>query len=120
MYVNGKMRHVKTIPRMEWVNSSMIYLIYCKNFCKCHNVPQQNNKIILLYFSVVDLCFVIGLLAMTFYDGRRKVPHSLFLICTSFIIFFYFCTTGDLNSGLARQALYHLSHCTSPFCFGYF
>jgi hypothetical protein len=28
------------------VNSSMINLIYCKNFCKCHNVPptQHNNK----------------------------------------------------------------------------
>jgi hypothetical protein len=23
----------------EGVNSTMIYLIYCKNFCKCHNVP---------------------------------------------------------------------------------
>jgi hypothetical protein len=23
------------------VNSTTIY---CKNFCKCHNVPQQNNK----------------------------------------------------------------------------
>jgi hypothetical protein len=29
---------------VEGVNSSMIYLIYCKNFCKCHNVPQHNNK----------------------------------------------------------------------------
>jgi hypothetical protein len=24
---------------VEGVNSSMIYLIYCKNFCKCHHVP---------------------------------------------------------------------------------
>jgi hypothetical protein len=24
------------------VNSSMIYLIYCKNFCKWHNVPQPS------------------------------------------------------------------------------
>jgi hypothetical protein len=37
----------------EWwrgVNSSMIYLIYCKNFCKCHNVPPPStiikNKVI--------------------------------------------------------------------------
>jgi hypothetical protein len=28
----------------EGVDSSMIYLIYCKNFCKCHNVLQHNNK----------------------------------------------------------------------------
>jgi hypothetical protein len=58
MYVNGKMRPVETtagrvgvgIKEKEnggrGVNSSMIYLIYCKNFCKCHNVPptQHNNK----------------------------------------------------------------------------
>jgi hypothetical protein len=43
---NGKMRLVETIPgmgggRKEYrkvmgVNSVMIY---CKNFCKCHNIP---------------------------------------------------------------------------------
>jgi hypothetical protein len=29
------------------VNSSMIYLIYCRNFCKCHSIPhpiQHNNE----------------------------------------------------------------------------
>jgi hypothetical protein len=30
---------------MEGVNSNIIYLIYCKNFCKCHNVsPEQLKK----------------------------------------------------------------------------
>jgi hypothetical protein len=42
MYVNGKMRPVETIPGMgrreikendAGVNSSVIYSIYCKNFC---------------------------------------------------------------------------------------
>jgi hypothetical protein len=42
------MRCIETIPGMEGrgikendggVNSTMIYLIYCKNFCGCHNVP---------------------------------------------------------------------------------
>jgi hypothetical protein len=28
---------------MEGVNSSMIYLIYCKNFCKFHNVPPAQQ-----------------------------------------------------------------------------
>jgi hypothetical protein len=30
----------------EVMNSSMIYLIHCKNLCKCHNVPptHHNNK----------------------------------------------------------------------------
>jgi hypothetical protein len=48
MYVNRKMRLVETVlgigggkkrRRMERMNSGMIY---CKNFCKCHNVsPAQ-------------------------------------------------------------------------------
>jgi hypothetical protein len=52
MYVNGKWDLLKLFQ--EWgegikendggVNSSMIYLTYCKNFCKCHNIPQHNNK----------------------------------------------------------------------------
>jgi hypothetical protein len=44
MYENGKIRSVETIPGMGGggikndggVNSAMIY---CKDFCKCHNVP---------------------------------------------------------------------------------
>jgi hypothetical protein len=48
MYINGKMRPVETILGIGeggikenggGVNSSLIYLIYCQNFCKCHNVP---------------------------------------------------------------------------------
>jgi hypothetical protein len=49
MYVNGKMRPIKSIPVVKGgvikefdggVNSTMIY---CKNFYKCHNVFQYNN-----------------------------------------------------------------------------
>jgi hypothetical protein len=29
---------------VEGMNSSTIYLLYCKNFCKCHNVPPPSNK----------------------------------------------------------------------------
>jgi predicted adenine nucleotide alpha hydrolase (AANH) superfamily ATPase len=29
---------------MEEVNSNMIYLIYCKNFCGCHNVLHPTNN----------------------------------------------------------------------------
>jgi hypothetical protein len=29
---------------MEGLNSTMIYLIYFTNFCKCHNVSTHNNK----------------------------------------------------------------------------
>jgi hypothetical protein len=30
------------------VNSSMIYLIHCKNFCKCHKVPPPSTAIIII------------------------------------------------------------------------
>jgi hypothetical protein len=46
MYANGNMRPVETIPgmgergMMEGMNSSGIY---CKNFSKCHNVPQAQQ-----------------------------------------------------------------------------
>jgi hypothetical protein len=45
---------VETVPGMQMgeikesnggVNSSMIYLICCKNLCKCHNVPPPSTTI---------------------------------------------------------------------------
>jgi hypothetical protein len=54
MYVNGKMIPVETIPGMGGgrikengggVNSSMIYLIHYKNFCKCHNLSSPSTTI---------------------------------------------------------------------------
>jgi hypothetical protein len=51
MYINGKMIPVEIIPGMgikengEGVNSIMLYLIYSKNFCKCHNVPPPSTTI---------------------------------------------------------------------------
>jgi hypothetical protein len=52
MCANGKIEAVETIPGMGevekkenggGVNSSMIHLIYCKNFCKFHNVPPAQQ-----------------------------------------------------------------------------
>jgi hypothetical protein len=46
---------------MEGMNSSMIYLIHGKNFCKCHNVPPPSTtknklkiivKILLLLYRI--------------------------------------------------------------------
>jgi hypothetical protein len=48
MYINAKMIPAETVPGIrvggwkraeEGVNSSVIYLIHCKNLCKCYNVP---------------------------------------------------------------------------------
>jgi hypothetical protein len=51
MYVNAEMRPVETIPAMEGggravegMNSSMIYLMHCKNFCKSHHVPHPAKQ----------------------------------------------------------------------------
>jgi hypothetical protein len=51
MYVNAEMIPIETIPVMgggikendDEVNSRMIYLKHCMNFCKCHNVPSYST-----------------------------------------------------------------------------
>jgi hypothetical protein len=55
-YVNVKLVPVETIPGMggggnkgEGVNSSMIYLIHCKNFWKCYNVPSPRTTIKIIF-----------------------------------------------------------------------
>jgi hypothetical protein len=35
------------VEMKERVNSTMIYLMYGKKFCKCHNVPPPSTTIIL-------------------------------------------------------------------------
>jgi hypothetical protein len=53
MHVNAKMIPVGTIPgigggelrlAVEGVNSSVVYLIHCKNPCKCHNIPPTHHS----------------------------------------------------------------------------
>jgi hypothetical protein len=44
--------------REQWwgVNSSMMYLIYCKNFCKCYNaLPASTIKIIINLVGHLDI-----------------------------------------------------------------
>jgi hypothetical protein len=54
MYINGKIILIETAPGMGVkgikenggrVNSTMIYLIHYKNFCKCHNVHSPSTTI---------------------------------------------------------------------------
>jgi hypothetical protein len=51
MYVNAKIIPVEIIPGMgeyrragEGMNPVMIYLIDCKNFCKCTMYPSQEKQ----------------------------------------------------------------------------
>jgi hypothetical protein len=47
------MRPVETVPgrgkrgrgTIEGDSSILIYLIHCKNFCKCHNIPPPSTTI---------------------------------------------------------------------------
>jgi hypothetical protein len=47
MYENGKMRPVETIPGMgggwRMMKGVSSIMIYCKNFCKCYNIPPAKQ-----------------------------------------------------------------------------
>jgi predicted transposase YdaD len=46
MYVNGEMIPVETVQESkERVNSSMMYLIHCKNLGKCYHVSLPTTTI---------------------------------------------------------------------------
>jgi hypothetical protein len=53
MYINAKMILIVTVPGIRgegvgdsgWWDSSMIYLIHCKNLYKCCNVPPPSTTI---------------------------------------------------------------------------
>jgi hypothetical protein len=52
MHENGKMRPVETVLRMggreiKESDGGGESKIYCKHFCKCHNVPQYSNNTII-------------------------------------------------------------------------
>jgi hypothetical protein len=61
MYINAKtMIPVETAPGIKegmgessaGVNSSMMYLIHCKNLHKCYNVPPPSTTIILKFRKI--------------------------------------------------------------------
>jgi hypothetical protein len=58
MYGNAEMIAVETVPRIT--GERIIYqenkydlLIYCKNFCKCHNVPPPSTIIKVKIFLIL-------------------------------------------------------------------
>jgi hypothetical protein len=52
VYENGEMRPFKTISDIwerikENCRVGEFTMIYCQNFCKCHNIPPYNNNMII-------------------------------------------------------------------------
>jgi hypothetical protein len=66
---------------MEGLNPSIIYLIYCKNFCKCHNPASLSTKINekRTFWSIREI----------FYVPDKNLKHGNFLLCFNFCL--YFC-----------------------------
>jgi hypothetical protein len=97
---------VETIPGMEeggvkenggGVNSCMIYLIYCKNICKYHNVDLPStivNIYICIYIYIyISEWILIGLLLFQLFKNslRNSEKSSCLGIKVRNIIFFYDC-----------------------------
>jgi hypothetical protein len=69
---------------VDGINSSVIYLIYCKNFCKCHNVFPPSTTIKKEHFS---FSFYLKL-----YRSKKKT-FNIFKVCFfNFKKFFKLCS----------------------------
>jgi hypothetical protein len=59
------------------VNSNMIYLIYCKNFCKCHNVPPPNTAIKKLKIKKIKITSIKWTGGMTQVVEHQPCKHKV-------------------------------------------
>jgi hypothetical protein len=107
MYVNGKMIPVETIPGVgdkgEWwrVWLQLIYLLYCKNLCKWHNVLLPITTIKKKWNELIR----------RFKKKSQKVSED----CMDWDKSFF--TLSVWTQGLEHfmQMLYHLNHTPSSF-----
>jgi hypothetical protein len=85
MYVNGKMIPVETVPGVGRVGMkvngeggefSMKYLVYCKNFCKCHNVPPLSTTI----KKLVNVLFYTFYLTLVFLNYKSLYLYSYYFL----------------------------------------
>jgi hypothetical protein len=88
---------------MEGVNSSMMYLIYYKNFCKCHNVPPLStirNERVRVSDEVSKFVQVVCNKLTTFKTEEEEQGSPTL------------CTLTDLHSSFQNlhRNLYVLSH----------
>jgi hypothetical protein len=79
---------VETVPgiREECVressgqgNSRVIYLICCKNFCKCYSVPTQHNnkKIVVTYYNLLLNIFEFSLQFKTYLKSLYRLYYEV-------------------------------------------
>jgi hypothetical protein len=85
---------------VEGVNSSVIYLIYCKNLCKCHSVPPPNmtiKKEISLWISIFTNCSTVA-----------EIQQRLLVFLCIFLIWFYWwlLRKSSIFNSYTLQALY--------------
>jgi hypothetical protein len=67
---------------MEGVNSSMIY---CRNFCKCHNVPRVQQKKSFFLNICLHVSFLLSKKIRVFEENTLFWSKSLMEICLGFL-----------------------------------
>jgi hypothetical protein len=59
-------------------NSSMIYLIYCKNLCKCYNVPPPSTIKKFYIHSCIESILTIFAFLTFFFDPPWEVTFKVY------------------------------------------
>jgi hypothetical protein len=77
---------------VDRVNSSVIYLLYCNNFCKCYNVPPLNT-------TLKEKIKVIS----TFKKCSTHPPMYLEKVF-EYDIFFFILVLGGVHCGIYKSS----------------
>jgi hypothetical protein len=113
MYINGKMIYVETIPGMGgWgikengggVNSNMIFLIYCKNFYECHNVPPHIIAIKILH-SYIYIYVCIYMHIFIYIMNQISLSNIKKTILFIFLIFYFISSIKHLNQSFSLMRM---------------
>jgi hypothetical protein len=77
---------------MEEMNSSMIYLIHCKNLCKCHNVLLPSIIIIIIIIKKVGLARSRSIQCLCFVVLFHNYSFNALTCCPPSNFLFSFCS----------------------------
>jgi hypothetical protein len=84
---------------MEGVNSSMLDLIYCKNFCKCHPAQQWKEKMMLLITRAQIFYFFIRFIYEYFILFHIIINGTVFFI--SFLCYSLLMLRNTIDFGIS-------------------